>query len=580
MSKDIKFGIKKDELESNIAIGIDLGTTNSCVSIIREGIFPEIIPIEGRDTIPSCVTWLGGDKFIVGKESYEQRYKENSIYSVKRLMGSDKKVKLIYKGEELILTPEEVSAKILRKIVDEVNKDYGNIKKVVVTVPANFNMEQIKATKEACRIAGLDLLKLLKEPTSAAILNTVTNDVVNKNILVYDLGGGTFDVSLVSVRKSEGVTKELKDFLAIYGIKKDISNKKNSAVEVKYTDGDMELGGDNLDRILAEKVLENVNININDLTRENRERFILKIENLKKSINNSNMLNFEFEFEFTNGNSMKEKIKVNYNLFKEATRVIFDKTRAIIDLALKENRNIKIDTIALVGGSTKNEALKELLRETYPTMVISDGLQPDESVALGAGVVAKEMTCSDLDMKIFDVIQSPIGILRDGIIESLLPKDTVIPSSIRKSYYTTNKDSNLLSLRLYEGTSTIPSDCRLIGDLNIPYENKDKTIKKVIVNIRVTINGLIEVTTDIDGKETKVDITEPPKSDENEIPKKFRKWRDLIFTINDNNLVNKAMKLWEKSLNGDRVAEKELGKIIKTNAKLYKPQTVDSSKKE
>jgi len=176
------------------AFGIDLGTTNSCISILREGRLPVIIPMrDGSKTLPSCVMYRGKNtKAIVGKEAYWNRHKPNVAYSVKRLMGSGKKVNFSYHNENWSMEPAEVSAEILKELVYQISDRYKNVKDVVITVPADFDMPQIEDTIKAGKLAGLNVLSIMREPTSASLVFGLDKKVTG-NVLVYDLGGGTFE---------------------------------------------------------------------------------------------------------------------------------------------------------------------------------------------------------------------------------------------------------------------------------------------------------------------------------------------------------------------------------------------------
>lgn len=552
------------------AIGIDLGTTNSGASIIREGVNPEMIPIEGRSTVPSCVSWMGGDNFIVGKDSYKIRYQKNSVYSIKRLMGTDETVTLEYNGEKRTFRPEEISAKILEKIVKEVGKIYGNIKDVVVTVPAKFNMRQLEATEKAIKLAGLNGLKLLKEPTSAAICSISQGLDEDKHILIYDLGGGTFDVSLVSATKSVAIDKDTQDFLSIYGIHEELSEEQRPIIEVIDQDGNAKLGGDDIDVELTNLVLNNNNINKEELTYESLESFILKIEDSKKSMANVSGQSFNFEFKLTNGEILNKTITIGNNDFIKATEIIYNKTKELVDLVFERNTRVKIDSIVLVGGSTKNVYIKEFLKRDYQGVIISDGLEPDESVALGAAIEAKNLKFGNAGVEIFDAIPLSIGVLADGVVKQLLPRNTVIPSTTTKSFFVKDRTAKSVSVKLYEGDSLLPSECTYLGEVLIPY-NFEESGSSVVIQLSITINGTIKITTKI-GKETKtleIDRGSVVKKEDRDIPLKYKKWLSLADRLSGAEK-DSFLDLVERSIDGDKNAEKIAVKKVMVMAKMNK----------
>ena len=234
------------------AYGIDLGTTNSCIAVIQAGNTPKVIKLkDGNVTMPSCVMWKGGDKFVVGREAYKNRYKASAIYSVKRLMGTDEKVVLQYGMKTKVMTPVEVSAKILEGLVEQASTDFKDIKDVVITVPAYFNNRQVEDTIKAGEMAGLNVLRILREPTAASLvydMEAIGRDEIN--VLVYDLGGGTFDASLLRIKKSGGDLSELTNLYGDLGVGDSDESSYSMLDNVIDTDGDSRLGGDDIDREL------------------------------------------------------------------------------------------------------------------------------------------------------------------------------------------------------------------------------------------------------------------------------------------------------------------------------------------
>ena len=231
----------------NVSFGIDLGTTNSCISMMRAGTsVPKVIPLRNGNTLPSCVMLNRDGTFTVGIDAYNKRFEKSTIYSVKRYMGSDKIIHLESGSCCKDSTPEEVSAEILKELVIEASEYVGCdiIKDVTITVPAHFNDAQRRATQTAGRLAGLNVIGIINEPTSAGLLYGIDNAKSNQTIIVYDLGGGTFDVSILKV------TKELKSF-PMLGINTNGEYNK-TAINIIANDGDVHLGGDDIDKNLAD----------------------------------------------------------------------------------------------------------------------------------------------------------------------------------------------------------------------------------------------------------------------------------------------------------------------------------------
>ena len=244
---------------SDVIMGIDLGSTNSAVSVFTQGLVPTLCPMgtNGATTLQSCVRWDGGDKFTVGPEAYAARYKPNVCYSVKRIMGSGKTV--TFRGEdgaEKVMTPAQVSAEILKALADKVTDSFGRLTRCVIAVPAYFNQRQIEDTIEASKIAGLDCIQILKEPTSASYIYSNLGYAKDGSILIYDLGGGTFDVTHMSFLKKSSIPSKMMTALKrMYGIDSDLLDEGEDSslyyCRVLGTYGDMNLGGDDIDAVMA-----------------------------------------------------------------------------------------------------------------------------------------------------------------------------------------------------------------------------------------------------------------------------------------------------------------------------------------
>lgn len=530
----------EDKVAKAPAIGIDLGTTNTCVSIIREGSNPEVIPIHGRHTLSSCVMWKGGDNFIVGREAYENRGNENVIYSVKRLMGSGEVVTLKYEGEEITLTPEEVSAKILEEAMKEVNKTYKYIKDVVVTVPAKFSNEQVKATRDAIKLAGLNNLNILREPTAASL--TYNLDKIRGNeeyILVYDLGGGTFDISLVRISKVGGKASE--DLMDLYGFEEENTNQKEETIlTVIANEGDTRLGGDDLDielyKLLTQE-LENRGINTSFISVEDRKKYILTLEKFKKlSAGEGMLIDVDIELQDTARTKVKEKIYFGYNELAIATEKIYAKTKKYVSQIINEQKNIQISKIVLVGGSTKNKFIRTFLERDFPGFVVNSGLDPDEAVAKGAAIQAKRLKFGDEGLNIFDVTPLAIGVKVDDEVEHLIGRNQTVPCSESKIFKTQSADQTEVHLEIFEGNSIVPENCVELGKAIIPFPRSDKQ-EEVKVTLKIDMDGILSVHGTVNGVEKEIELinifageSKKQKQMSNQ-PKKVQRWVRFARTL-------------------------------------------------
>lgn len=484
--------------------GIDLGTTNSAISIVDNNGIAKCLELDnGKTTMPSCVLWDSNkDEFIVGDKAYAKRYQSNVCYSVKRLMGSDELVTFEHAGKKITKTPAEVSAIILKGLVSKV-KLYKDIKDVVITVPAGFNINQIEATKKAADLAGLNLLGIMREPTAASLVYRL--DKEPGNILVYDLGGGTFDVSIVNVKKGSSGDSDLLDFL---GMGDDETESKDS-ITVINTRGNNKLGGDDLDReiysLMENKLKTHYGITPKMIRREDKEKLILKLEQYKKSADYANT-DIYLDWTLTNGKKFQGMISFTMEDFEKATKKIYRKTKVYIDDVLKSS-NVNIHSIVLVGGSTKNVLLQKMLKDDYPGVNVCNYLNPDEAVSLGASVQAKRLKYGSDTLEVFDVTSNPIGVLSDGRVKTLIEKNQSLPCTITKTFTTSVDNQQFVDVKVYEGSSIYYQECEYLGDLVVRGLPKGKagTIA-VVVTLTVDSDGLLQVETLIDGKRNKVTL--------------------------------------------------------------------------
>ena len=368
----VRNDVAKDSSIKNV-FGIDLGTTNSAISIVKTG-DPEIIHLNnGRDTLPSCVMWKDG-KFIVGDEAYNNKGLSNVQYSVKRLMEDPSATVTFKDGEnEKVMTPTEVSAEILKGIVRATDGLYGTVHDVVVTVPAYFNDIGKRNTMKACELAGLNLIALENEPSAAALDYTPPADRDTEDVIIYDLGGGTFDITLASIIKSKA------DDFDAYEFDNTTKSSASKIIKPLALGGDGHLGGDDIDDELLKIVLKKMGIDQFDLSERERKIFTARLERLKKA-GIDQTYESEFEGDLLDGTHFSKKVIIGPDDFEAATLPIYKKTRKIMNSVLAEVPN-SAAKILLVGGSTKNPIIREMLKKDYPEFELSSALNPDLVVA-------------------------------------------------------------------------------------------------------------------------------------------------------------------------------------------------------
>lgn len=477
-------------MEDKISFGIDLGTTNSCISMIRSNsTLPEIIPLDGRNTIPSCVMLNEDGTLTVGKEAYEHRYEKSTIYSVKRLMGTDKKVVLLNGGARKEMTPVEVSAEILKAIVNKA-EDYigkGIIKKVTITVPAHFNDAQRRATKEAGEMAGLEVVGIINEPTSAGLLYGLDNAKSNQTILVYDLGGGTFDVSILRV------TKELKAF-PLLGINTN-GEYNSTSINIIGNDGDVALGGDDVDQYVTnyvlEKIAEGATLTVDRVKEiiglEGLEELKLRLEKAKKV--SQGLIIYELE-----GRGKFEIPILGEEVEEKCYRPIFDRTYELVARAMASTGVTSIDRIVLVGGSTKSHIIQKMLKEKFPHLHIMNSFEPDLSVALGASISTATSLGISKVATITDVVPMSIGVLADAGDNAkeyvkILKKDKSLPC-IEEMEFNIRDTTQAISITVVQGESTFSLQTLLtIGNLQIQPEQYNGN--SLTIGFKCDLNGVL-----------------------------------------------------------------------------------------
>lgn len=472
---------------SKYYFGIDLGTTNSAISYINDtDKVSKIIELEnGKTTLPSCVMLVNNNnkaEFVVGEEAYNNRYKPNAVYSVKSKMGTDSIINLNADGLAVRLTPEEVSSKIIKELVVNAEKVFGkgNIKDVVITVPAYFNQLQREATKKAGELAGLNVTKIINEPTSASLVYGIEKSDKSEDILVYDLGGGTFDVTVLKVSKN--ADKDDFSFLDL-GLGGDELNS-DTVVDILASDGDTHLGGDDIDKelynILKAKVKLDYDYDLADLY---KEECILSLEKVKK--------NFGGEVDVHIKGEVK-KVYVSSSDIDKASEIVIDKTLTIVNKCIKDSGVRYVSKIVFVGGSTKGNLVKNRVKQEFPYTELLYGYKPDESVALGASIQAMADNVSDF-VKVNDIVPLSIGLavkdVKGNIVyNKIIKHGAKLPSVVSKVYTVKNKEKGVLNLDVYQGDSFMIEETVFLGraTFNVP-----DNIVDVEVEFLVDLNGIL-----------------------------------------------------------------------------------------
>lgn len=508
MKKITSFGGEDTKKECAV-FGIDLGTTNSAISVVRSGDLPETIKlVNGRYTMPSCVMYED-NKVVVGLEAYQHRERPNTVYSVKRFMQDPTAEVSIPVGDEVrTLKPEEVSAEILKGLVEQTAGVFGEVKDVVVTVPAYFDQNGVSATKRACELAGLNLIGIANEPTAASLCYKLKPDEGNtKDVVVYDLGGGTFDVTLMRITYGDDTTGDLAD---IYGFEDEGGSNNAHSVVTLAIDGDTHLGGDDIDdallKIVMRKLKKDAGVDAFKFTDEYLESMKLRLENFKKK-DITSVYSFNIDTVDKSGNAVKTVIYVTPDDFQKATMQIFEKTRVIVNRILHSVPN-NASTIVLTGGSTKNPIIQQALRDNYPSMQVDDALSPDLSVSQGAAIQGKVTKFGDSDVQIFDILPLTIGVKdADNRIVPVISKGSSLPA-VQTVPFTTDRDNQeRVGIELFQGASIYADECVSLGKLVLtgiqPRPAGEATLS---VTISINADRLMTCIAMIDGRKEEITI--------------------------------------------------------------------------
>ena len=480
-------------------IGIDLGTTNSCVAVMEGGEPAIISNSEGARTTPSVVSFQANGERLVGQVAKRQSITnpDKTISSIKREMGTDHKIEVDGKSH----TPQEISAYILQKIKSDAEAYLGEtVTEAVITVPAYFNDSQRQATKDAGKIAGLDVKRIINEPTAAALAYGLDKMDVNQKILVYDLGGGTFDVSVL----------ELGDGL----------------FEVKSTNGNTKLGGDDFDQKVVDHIADTFKAdNGIDLRNDKMAHQRLKEAAEKAKIELSSSMQTSINLPFITADATGPK-HVEMNLtrakFNELTHDLVDSTiepmkKALKDAGLSLN---EIDKVVLVGGSTRTPAVVDAVKN-FTGKEPSKGVNPDECVALGAAIQAGVLSGEVKDVLLLDVTPLTLGIeTLGGIATHLIERNTTIPAKKSQTFSTAADGQTSVEINIVQGERQMAAGNKTLGRFTLSgIPSAPRGIPQIEVTFDIDANGIVNVSAKDKGtgKEAKITITASTNLSDDEI---------------------------------------------------------------
>ena len=482
-------------------IGIDLGTTNSCVAVLEGGEAHVIPNPEGNRTTPSVVAIKKDGEELVGETAKRQAVTnvDNTVSSIKRKMGTKDKVEVDGKK----YTPEEISAKILMKLKSDAEAYLGEkVSEAVITVPAYFNDSQRQATKNAGKIAGLDVKRIINEPTAAALAYGIDKQDNTHTVLVYDLGGGTFDVSILEL--GDGI------------------------FEVKSTSGNNHLGGDDFDqRIMDYLVSEFKKDNGVDLSKDKMAMQRIKdaAEKAKKDLSGMTTAQISIPFIAQNdGGPLHLEVSLTRSKFEELNMDLFESTLGPVKTALKDAKlkPSDINKVLLVGGSTRIPYIQELVKKELGQEP-SKGVNPDECVAMGAAIQGGVLTGEVNDLVLLDVTPLSLGIETLGnVMTVLIPKNTTIPTSKSQVFSTAADNQPAVDIHILQGERPMVQDNKTLGHFQLTgIPPAPRGIPQIEVKFDIDANGIVNVSAkDLGtGKEQSITITSSTNLTDEEIDK-------------------------------------------------------------
>ena len=499
-------------------IGIDLGTTNSCVAVMEGGQPTVIANTEGARTTPSVVAFTKTGERLVGEPAKRQAVTnaDRTIASIKRHMGTDYKVTI----DDKRYTPQEISAMILQKLKADAEAYLGEkVTEAVITVPAYFTDAQRQATKDAGKIAGLNILRIINEPTSAALAYGLDNGMAQK-VLVYDLGGGTFDVSVIDIG--------------------------DNVIEVLATSGDNHLGGDDFDERIVNYLVEQFKISDGiNLSKDvsAMQRLREEAEKAKKELSSSVTTNINLPFiAMSKDGPHHIDITLSRQTFNELTADLVDRTITPVENALHDAGLSKTDInmVLLVGGSTRIPAVADKVRQLMGKEP-SRNLNPDECVALGAAVqggkLGNQLQAGSAASEIILMDVTPMSLSIEtmgGIASRLIERNTTIPTRHSQIFTTAGNFQTSVDIKVFQGERKFTRDNKLLGNFRLNGIKRAMAgVPQIEVTFDIDVNGIVNVSAkDLGtGREQSITITSSSNMTEEEIAK--ARWEAEIYSKQD-----------------------------------------------